>query len=163
MSLHQNMFFLLCIFHVIFNVCLCNVYVSCNEFTIALSFVDDVLSALESMYVADLTLKEKLPLKQHESNASLSAHKEETVYWFTRWSQQNPGFAHHQNMDTLCTMHYFLLGLIYHFLNLLFLSLVLSSLDTRRETKELIGNVDDDDETSFKRSLSMSLMFNFFR
>ena len=47
------------------------VHVSCNEFAIALSFVDDVVSALESIPVADLALKEKLPLNQHEHNASL--------------------------------------------------------------------------------------------
>ena len=56
-----------------------NAHMSCNEFAIALSFADDVASSLESMSAADLVLKEKLPMKQHKSNVSLSAHEEATI------------------------------------------------------------------------------------
>ena len=52
---------------------------SCNKFTISLSFSDDFASALESIPAADLALKEKIPLKRHESNSSSSAHEEGTV------------------------------------------------------------------------------------
>ena len=56
-----------------------NGHVHCNEFTIALSFADEIASALESMPAADLELKEKLPLKKHESSASFSVHEEVTI------------------------------------------------------------------------------------